>query len=1086
MTGWWYCTACDVQILNLYHHSSEQHILNCKDKGLYCHPCKMPFLNEARLLHHELQNHKPGANTHEAGGSVYREAAGTERAANTMMPTSEKFCAVCDEEYSGNTRDHLKTPRHLDSSQEKGLYCTICKIALPSNGLFQHHNLRHNSSLQSSPLNPSRPISYANCDQVFPSNKKLRKDTCGSKTAAEGATFALVPESRLEPVGPSPWRGCFCEACEIHVGTGADALGKHIKSSEHIDKCKLVGLYCLPCQTPFLTEAVRSRHNSVRHRESSLPSTTQTSQSPNISPDFTEVNCKRCNRVFQTIRQLDKHSCVLEAVAGSATSTPIPEAPPSKPTPIGRLCKICNTHVGVKTMATGPHEKSTEHVENCKFMGLYCLLCEKPFKNEAGLSSHNSMKHQHRPGHSSSIQSITHTDQLSLPNLSNPVGFNCGHCNQVFQTSRQLRGHLCVPKSSTESLTRTPAPDAPPSQPAPIGTLNFCQVCNIYVGVWASTIDLHLQSTDHIEKCKLVGLYCLPCQMPFLNATSKSIHNLMNHEELGLCLICGGEFRDADEHEQLERHIAACKSRGLYCWECNMVFRSTAQLHSHILMMHPPEFYCSKCNMVFYTVLQLQSHTLMMHPPEFFCSKCNMVFYTILQLQSHTLMMHPPEFFCSKCDMVFYTVLKLQSHTLMVHPPEFRCSECSMAFCTVLQLQSHTLKMHSPQFCCSDCTKACRTPQELQMHINIFHTPSRPSSFHCCDCNKSFSSNRKFLKHLKSGGGCIVKTKKLFSCDTCGNSFSSQKKLNQHRASTKHKIMKCLGSNKCKRTFNTLPAMLQHLESGSCVSKMNRASIDTLMRIHDTTGVLTIKDISTTAGHLSGRSGVKFGSKVSATLERAMAMDAEEDAKEELDGFSPPLEAVDIVMGSGEDEEGEWDGFSSLLEEVDAVVDADLDANLECDGILTSQSILTPESTLTPQSIFTPMATPSHLSSTLSTPAEILTPAIAESSFPMSSLRSCPICFRCFPSTTGLQMHMASPVHAMPMYHCPIDFLGDTGLGGKHKHSKERVFKTLSGLAQHIEAGARKGGDDSWKKTIGFLKGTLKGLGLSEVKLVGQ
>jgi hypothetical protein len=121
MTGWWYFTACDVQILNLYHHSSEQHILNCKDKGLYCHPCKMPFLNEARLLHHELQYHKPGANTHEAGGSVYREAAGTERAANTMMPTSGKFCAVCDEEYSGNTRDHLKTPRHLDSSQEKGL-----------------------------------------------------------------------------------------------------------------------------------------------------------------------------------------------------------------------------------------------------------------------------------------------------------------------------------------------------------------------------------------------------------------------------------------------------------------------------------------------------------------------------------------------------------------------------------------------------------------------------------------------------------------------------------------------------------------------------------------------------------------------------------------------------------------------------------------------------------------------------------------------------------------------------------------------------------------------------------------------------
>ncbi|KAF8250933.1 hypothetical protein K440DRAFT_113574 [Wilcoxina mikolae CBS 423.85] len=247
---------------------------------------------------------------------------------------------------------------------------------------------------------------------------------------------------------------------------------------------------------------------------------------------------------------------------------------------------------------------------------------------------------------------------------------------------------------------------------------------------------------------------------------------------------------------------------------------------------------------------------------------------------------------------------------------------------------------------------------------------------------------------------------------------------------------------------------------------MNRASIDALMRTHDTTGVLTIKDIPATAGHLSGLSGVEFGSKVSARLEEVVAMDAEEEAKGELHDFSPLLEEVDVV--------------------VDADSDADSDADLECDGILTPQSILTPESTLTPQSISTPMATPSRLSSTLSTPTGILTPAITEFSFPMSSPRSCPICFQCFPSTTGLQMHMASPVHATPMYHCPIDFLGDIGLGGNDKHSKERVFKTLSALAQHIEAGACKGGNDSWKKTIGFLEGTLKGLGLSGVKLVGQ
>jgi hypothetical protein len=72
------------------------------------------------------------------------------------------------------------------------------------------------------------------------------------------------------------------------------------------------------------------------------------------------------------------------------------------------------------------------------------------------------------------------------------------------------------------------------------------------------------------------------------------------------------------------------------------------------------------------------------------------------------------------------------------------------------------------------------------------------------------------------------------------------------------------------------------------------------------------------------------------------------------------------------------------------------------------------------------------------------------------------------------------------MYHCPIDFLGSVGLDGKGKHKKEKVFKTLSALAQHIEAGACKRGDDSWKKAVGLLEGTLKGLGFSGAKLLGQ
>jgi hypothetical protein len=81
-------------------------------------------------------------------------------------------------------------------------------------------------------------------------------------------------------------------------------------------------------------------------------------------------------------------------------------------------------------------------------------------------------------------------------------------------------------------------------------------------------------------------------------------------------------------------------------------------------------------------------------------------------------------------------------------------------------------------------------------------------------------------------------------------------------------------------------------------------------------------------------------------------------------------------------------------------------------------------------------------------------------------------------------MHIASPVHAAPIYHCPVDLLGELGLEGKDKN-KKRVFRTLSGLAQHIETGACSSKRQVWEKAIEFLQEN--GLVLmGEVKLLSQ
>ncbi|KAF8531792.1 hypothetical protein BDD12DRAFT_766471, partial [Trichophaea hybrida] len=95
----------------------------------------------------------------------------------------------------------------------------------------------------------------------------------------------------------------------------------------------------------------------------------------------------------------------------------------------------------------------------------------------------------------------------------------------------------------------------------------------------------------------------------------------------------------------------------------------------------------------------------------------------------------------------------------------------------------------------------------------------------------------------------------------------------------------------------------------------------------------------------------------------------------------------------------------------------------------------------------------------------------------------CPICGQNF-SSKALQMHIASPVHATPIYYCPENLLASIGLGEKDKHMEERAFKTLSSLMQHIEAGPCKRGKDSWEKAMKFLESTLEGFRISGVKLL--
>ena len=76
---------------------------------------------------------------------------------------------------------------------------------------------------------------------------------------------------------------------------------------------------------------------------------------------------------------------------------------------------------------------------------------------------------------------------------------------------------------------------------------------------------------------------------------------------------------------------------------------------------------------------------------------------------------------------------------------------------------------------------------------------------------------------------------------------------------------------------------------------------------------------------------------------------------------------------------------------------------------------------------------------------------MAESAI-LAQVYGCPIGSKKFEFSGSFASHAASQVNAGAKYHCPKKLLAEMGMK-IDRHRVERTFKTLSSLAQHIQAG---------------------------------
>ncbi|KAF2723363.1 hypothetical protein K431DRAFT_292737 [Polychaeton citri CBS 116435] len=119
----------------------------------------------------------------------------------------------------------------------------------------------------------------------------------------------------------------------------------------------------------------------------------------------------------------------------------------------------------------------------------------------------------------------------------------------------------------------------------------------------------------------------------------------------------------------------------------------------------------------------------------------------------------------------------------------------------------------------------------------------------------------------------------------------------------------------------------------------------------------------------------------------------------------------------------------------------------------------------------------------------ILTPSASSEGSSMDGKEyfACPLCPDRHPFTSvgDLHQHLLSAAHAPKIFHCPVGLDTSKKAKGKEgKKCKSKDFSTLSGLTQHIEAGACKGGKSGFKTALKYVERELGALGFGGLRVL--
>ncbi len=197
---------------------------------------------------------------------------------------------------------------------------------------------------------------------------------------------------------------------------------------------------------------------------------------------------------------------------------------------------------------------------------------------------------------------------------------------------------------------------------------------------------------------------------------------------------------------------------------------------------------------------------------------------------------------CDTCKEIFPGQRALEQHQRA--RKHCYCHECTMIFKFEFAAAKHYKTIHASQFRCCDCEQDFVSERALDQHLN--------SKVHrwipCQLCEQGFGLKSALDRHIVLEHHASVNPKRNLyredehACYICQRRFAQMKDLTQHLASLKHHPLSdinCIASDKCKHRFASPSALLQHLESGTCCSGIDRHTVNHFVRENDTGRIIS-------------------------------------------------------------------------------------------------------------------------------------------------------------------------------------------------------------------------------------------------------